>query len=77
MAHFSALQTEARTAVIQVTIDARGNILNSGLAQSSGDPSFDAAARTAVRRTGRVPAPPEELMPGPTATFFIRLSNSD
>ena len=77
MAHFSALQTEALTAVIQVTIDARGNILNSGLAQSSGDPSFDAAARTAVRRTGRVPAPPEELMPGPTATFFIRLSNSD
>jgi protein TonB len=77
MAHFSALQTEARAAVIQVTIDARGNILNSGLAQSSGDPSFDAAARTAVRRTGRVPPPPEELMPGPTATFFIRLSNSD
>ncbi len=77
MAHFSALQTDARTAVIQVTIDGRGNILNSGLAESSGDPSFDAAARTAVRRTGRVPAPPEELMPGPTATFFIRLSNSD
>jgi len=77
MANFNVLQTEARTAVVQVTIDARGNILNSGIAESSGDPSFDAAVRTAIRRTGRVPPPPEDLMPGPTATFYIRLSNSD
>ncbi|MEE2752127.1 MAG: energy transducer TonB [Myxococcota bacterium] len=77
MANFSAIQTDAKVAVVQVTIDARGNILNSGIAKTSGDTSFDAAARTAVRRTGRVPPPPADLMPGPTATFFIRLSNAD
>jgi len=77
MANFSAIQTDAKVAVVQVTIDSRGNILNSGIAESSGDTSFDAAARTAVRRTGRVPPPPADLMPGPTATFFIRLSNAD
>ena len=77
MANFSAIQTDAKVAVVQVTIDSRGNILNSGIAETSGDTSFDASARTAIRRTGRVPPPPADLMPGPTATFFIRLSNAD
>ena len=79
MVHFSALQTEPRQAVVQVAIDRRGNILNSALSERSGDPSFDAAARLAIRSTQRVPAPPADLMPEgvPTATFLIRISNVD
>ena len=79
MAHFSALQTDPLQAVIHVVIDRRGNILNSQLIERSGDPSFDAAARLAIRSTQRVPAPPADLMPEgkPTAPFQIRFSNVD
>ncbi|MFH1262694.1 MAG: cell envelope integrity protein TolA [Pseudomonadota bacterium] len=43
------------------TIDEQGNISNLSVSKSSGDPSFDASALRAVRKSSPLPAPPDEI----------------
>lgn len=75
--NFSALQTEALSAVFTLVINRAGEIVQHQMTQSSGNSSFDAAARTAIRNTGRLPAPPAEAMPRETAAISITLSNTE
>lgn len=76
-ANFSALQTEALSAVFTLIINRTGEIVRHQMTQSSGNSSFDAAARTAIRNTGRLPAPPADAMPNETAAISITLSNTE
>lgn len=47
--------------VVRITVMRDGRISGAGIARSSGNPAFDQAAMTAISRTGRVPAAPDEL----------------
>jgi len=76
-ANFSALQTEPLSAIFALLINRQGRIVRQQMTQSSGNPSFDAAARTAIRNTGSLPPPPEANMRGETASISIALSNTE
>jgi len=77
LSKFSPLQTEPLTAIFQLTINRAGKIVSSKMLQSSGNSSFDAAARNAIRNSGRLPAPPAEKMPAEHASISIEFSNTD
>jgi TonB family protein len=77
LSHFSPLQTEALSAIFQITINRAGKIVSSKMLQSSGDRSYDAAARNAIRNVGRLPSPPAEKMPNALASISIDFSNID
>jgi TonB family protein len=77
LSNFSPLQTEPLTAIFQLIINRAGGIMSSKLLQSSGNSSFDAAARNAIRNTGRLPSPPAEKMPEDLASISITFSNTD
>lgn len=47
---------------ISMRVDAQGNISSVKIDRSSGDASYDQATLRAVQKTGRVPAPPQELL---------------
>jgi TonB family protein len=44
--------------LVSFTLDRSGRVLDTSIVQSSGDPSFDAAALAMVRRSDPVPQPP-------------------
>jgi TonB family protein len=77
LSHFSPLQTEPLSAIFQLTINRAGKIVGSKMIQSSGNPSYDAAARNAIRNVGRLPSPPAEKMPKDLASISIDFSNTD
>jgi TonB family protein len=77
LSHFSPLQTEPLSAIFQLTINRVGKIVASKMIQSSGNPSYDAAARNAIRNVGRLPSPPAEKMPKELASISIDFSNTD
>ena len=63
--HFAKPAAEAgATTTIEFTIDGSGRITAPRVAKSSGDTTFDDAARLAVISTGSVPPPPDELNDG-------------
>ncbi len=49
---------QAAEIVVSFVLDRAGHILSSGIAKSSGDPSFDAAALGMLQRSDPVPPPP-------------------
>lgn len=77
LSHFSPFQTEALSAIFQITINRAGKIVASKMIQSSGNRSYDAAARNAIRNVGRLPSPPAEKMPNDLASISIEFSNTD
>lgn len=76
--NFRPIQDDPALAVkVLVTVDREGTILGYKVGDSSGDVSFDQAAVRAVKATDKVPAPPEDLMPGDTATLTMVLTPKD
>jgi TonB family protein len=76
--NFRPLQEDPALKVkLHVTVDRKGTVLGFEVADSSGDVSFDQAAIRAVKATDTVPAPPEDLMPGDTATLTMVLTPKD
>ncbi len=76
--NFRPLQEDPALKVkLHVTVNRSGKVLKYSIAQSSGDLSFDQAAVRAVRQTESVPAPPDDLMPGDTATLTMVLTPKD
>ena len=76
--NFRPLQEDPALRVkLHVTVNRSGKVLKYSIAQSSGDLSFDQAAVRAVRQTESVPAPPDDLMPGDTATLTMVLTPKD
>jgi TonB family protein len=55
-------KSKATTVKVAIVLNRRGNIVNVAVAESSGDPAFDDAAISMIRRSDPVPAPPAELI---------------
>ncbi|MEH2484400.1 cell envelope integrity protein TolA [Bradyrhizobium sp. AZCC 2230] len=49
------------TVKLSLVLNRRGNVVSVDVAESSGDPAFDSAAISMVRRSDPVPVPPAEL----------------
>ncbi len=77
LANFSTLQTDPLTAILQLEINREGRIVSSRVATSSGNNSFDAAARNAVRRTSQLTPPPPNSMPNSTASIMVVFTNTE
>jgi protein TonB len=54
-------KSKATTVKVSIVLNRRGNVVNVAVAESSGDPAFDDAAISMIRRSDPVPAPPAEL----------------
>lgn len=54
-------KSKATTVKVNIVLNRRGNIMDVAVAESSGDPAFDDAAISMVRRSDPVPAPPADL----------------
>ncbi|WP_454629401.1 TonB family protein [Bradyrhizobium cenepequi] len=54
-------KSKATTVKVSIVLNRRGNVVNVAVAESSGDPAFDDAALSMIRRSDPVPAPPAEL----------------
>jgi TonB family protein len=54
-------KSKRATVKISFALDRRGHVLSVGVEKSSGDPAFDEAAVSMVRRSDPVPPPPAEL----------------
>jgi periplasmic protein TonB len=54
-------KSKATTVKVAIVLNRRGNVVNVAVAESSGDPAFDDAAISMIRRSDPVPAPPAEL----------------
>jgi periplasmic protein TonB len=54
-------KSRATTVKVAIVLNRRGNVVNVAVAESSGDPAFDDAAISMIRRSDPVPAPPAEL----------------
>ena len=50
--------TKEAKVVVSIVLDRRGHILSYEVVESSGDPRFDEAARSMIRRSDPVPPPP-------------------
>ena len=77
LANFSTLQTEPLTATVQLEINREGRIVGSRVITSSGNNSFDAAARNAVRRTSQLTPPPANSLPNSTASIMVVFTNTE
>jgi periplasmic protein TonB len=55
-------KSRATTVKVAIVLNRRGNVVNVAVAESSGDPAFDDAAISMIRRSDPVPAPPAELI---------------
>ena len=76
--NFKPIQTDAGLEVIlAVTIDRQGNIVGTSVRKSSGNVSFDAAARRALDKTGAVPPAPPELMRKDKVTLPLSFTPKD
>jgi TonB family protein len=53
--------SKAATVRVHIVLNRRGNVVDVAVAESSGDPDFDEAAISMVRRSDPVPPPPAEL----------------
>ncbi|WP_112662816.1 energy transducer TonB [Microvirga flavescens] len=53
--------TMSRRALVAISIDRQGRILNGRIAQGSGDPLFDEEALAILQRASPVPPPPPEI----------------
>jgi TonB family protein len=53
--------TKEAKVVVSIVLDRRGHILSYEVVESSGDPRFDEAARSMIRRSDPVPPPPAGL----------------
>ncbi|MFB9267166.1 TonB family protein [Bradyrhizobium erythrophlei] len=54
-------KSKTTTVKVSLVLNRRGNVVNVAIAESSGDPAFDEAAISMIRRSDPVPAPPAEL----------------
>lgn len=54
-------KNKSATVKVSLLINRRGNVVSVGVAQSSGDPAFDNAAVSMIRRSDPVPLPPAGL----------------
>lgn len=54
-------KTKTTTVKLSLVLNRRGNVVSVDVAESSGDPAFDDAAISMVRRSDPVPVPPAEL----------------
>jgi periplasmic protein TonB len=54
-------KSKATTGKVSIVLNRRGNVVDVAVAESSGDPAFDDAAISMIRRSDPVPAPPAEL----------------
>jgi TonB family protein len=52
---------KAAIVTVSLVINRQGKVLSAGIFQSSGDPAFDAAAISTIRRSDPLPPPPSEL----------------
>ncbi len=76
--NFKPIQTDAGLEVIlAVTIDRAGSIVSTSVKKSSGNVSFDAAARRALEKTGAVPPAPPELMRKDRVTLPLSFTAQD
>ena len=76
--NFKPIQTDSGLEVIlAVTIDRQGNIVGTSARKSSGNVSFDAAARRALDKTGAVPPAPPELMRKDKVTLPLSFTPRD
>jgi TonB family protein len=76
--NFKPIQTDKGLEVIlAVTIDRQGNIVGTSVRKSSGNVSFDAAARRALDKTGAVPPAPPELMRKDKVTLPLSFTPKD
>ena len=54
-------KSKATKVKVSLVLNRRGNVVSVGVLESSGDPTFDDAAISMIRRSDPVPAPPAEL----------------
>ncbi|WP_298877766.1 TonB family protein [uncultured Bradyrhizobium sp.] len=54
-------KSKTTTVKLSLVLNRRGNVVSVNVAESSGDPAFDDAAISMVRRSDPVPVPPAEL----------------
>lgn len=57
--------------VVRFVVDGEGNVLSVQLVRSSGHDQLDQEALSLPTRASPVPAPPPEMMKGPTITFTV------
>jgi periplasmic protein TonB len=54
-------KNKSATVKVSLVLNRRGNVVSLGVAESSGDPTFDQAAISMIRRSDPVPRPPAAL----------------